>query len=357
MIDQNTFRQIPSYPDYLASRFGNIHNKKNLNALSQICSNGYFFVQLEVGYQPTTFSRRMNHRGKMIARKEVKKFKRESVHRLVAEAWLGKPEGDRNLINHRDGNPVNNTPDNLEWCNYKENLRHALLTGLSPYELKEDNAECRVRDFETGKVHYFSSVAEAKHFMNVPIATLTSQLNPIRFGVLLSERYEFRLTGDNRPWFYENRTKKVEAKYIVECTFEDGTKKEIFNMKDWWEVFPDLPKSLSSFKICFHRAVRDYPKVSFKLRDAYEEDPYKRIRAYKRIRNGGIFLYDLETEKLTLYADITDAAAVVGCGEKTFRFIIRSLKVYKGRWIAVREHDKDGLQFIKDNYKIMDGLQ
>ena len=350
MIDQNTFRPIPSYPDFLASRFGNIHHKKNLNALSQMCTNGYLFVQIDDGYQPTTFSRRMNHRGKMVVRKKTKKFKRVAVHRLVAEAWLGKPEGDRDVVNHRDGNSLNNTPDNLEWCNHKENLRHAMLTGLSPYELREESSECRVRDFETGKVHYFTSISEAKHFMNVPIATLTSQLNPIRFGVLLSERYEFRLTGDNRPWFYENRTKKVEAKYIVECAFEDGTVREIFNMKDWWEVFPSLPKSLSSFKICFHRAVREFPRVSFKFRDAYEEDPYKRIRAYKRIKRGGIYLFDFENKTTTLYANVADAAAIVGCGEKTFRFVIRAMKIYRGRWMAAREFDEDSVQFIKDNY-------
>lgn len=353
MVNREIFREIPSHPDYLASKFGNIHIKKNLNALTQICCNGYLFVSLEVGFQPTTFSRRQNHRGLMIVRKGAKQFKRRPVHRLIAEAWIGEPMGDRNIVNHRDGNSFNNTPDNLEWCNHRENLRHTMITGLSPYELKEDNTECRVRDYETGEVHFFTSVADAKHFMNVPIATLTSQLNPIRFGVLLSERYEFRLLGDNRPWFYEGRTRKVEAKYMAECVFPDGTVKEVFSHEDWLKTFPNLPKSMSSFRAFFHRAVSMYPKVVFKLRDAYDEDPYKRIRAYKRIRLGGAYVYNMETKELLYFPTQVDGAAYVGVGEKTFRVMARTGKPYRNRYLAIRESDEDGLRYIKENYEIL----
>lgn len=357
MINRNIFKVIPSYPEYLASKFGTIHKRGNLNSLAQLCCNGYMFVSLEVGLQPTTFSRRQNHRGKMVVRKGAKKFKREAVHRLVAEAWLEEPTGNRTLINHRDGNSLNNIPDNLEWCNYKENLHHAMSTGLSPYELREDNSECRVRDFVTGEVHYFTTVADAKHFMNVPIATLTSQLNPIRFGVLLNDRYEFRLLGDRRPWFYENRTRVVSAKYMAECVFEDGTVKEIFNNDEWPEVFPKVPKSMSSFRAYFHKAVERYPEVTFNLRDAYEEDPYKRIRAYKRIRLGGAYVYDVERKELKFFPTQVDGAAYIGAGEKTFRVITRTYIPYRGRYVAVRESDEDGLNFLKNNYEILNGHQ
>lgn len=51
------------------------------------------------------------------------------VHRLVAFAFIPKIEG-KNCINHIDGNPKNNNVENLEWCNYLENTRHAFETGL-----------------------------------------------------------------------------------------------------------------------------------------------------------------------------------------------------------------------------------
>lgn len=55
---------------------------------------------------------------------------RETVHRLVANAFLDNPE---NLpqINHIDGNKMNNHVDNLEWITGRDNITHQFETGIS----------------------------------------------------------------------------------------------------------------------------------------------------------------------------------------------------------------------------------
>ena len=51
------------------------------------------------------------------------------IHRLVAEGFIPNPD---NLpeVNHKDGNTKNNNADNLEWCTRKQNVQHAIKTGL-----------------------------------------------------------------------------------------------------------------------------------------------------------------------------------------------------------------------------------
>lgn len=46
------------------------------------------------------------------------------AHHLVALAFLGQPPKGKTQVNHKDLNRSNNRPENLEWCNQRENLAH-----------------------------------------------------------------------------------------------------------------------------------------------------------------------------------------------------------------------------------------
>jgi hypothetical protein len=54
---------------------------------------------------------------------------RFSVHRLVAKAFVPGYE-DGKVVNHLDGNKLNNNPSNLEWVMPGENSTHAWMAGL-----------------------------------------------------------------------------------------------------------------------------------------------------------------------------------------------------------------------------------
>lgn len=50
-----------------------------------------------------------------------------SIHRLVAEHFLEKPI-DKNIVNHKDFNILNNNYNNLEWVSSRENTHHFEIT-------------------------------------------------------------------------------------------------------------------------------------------------------------------------------------------------------------------------------------
>jgi hypothetical protein len=93
---------------YKISSTGEVYSIKAKRLLKPRLNNrGYLCVELWVNYQ----------------RKAAK------VHRLVAETFVENPNNFKE-VNHKDGNKLNNSANNLEWCSRSQNVKHAYAIGL-----------------------------------------------------------------------------------------------------------------------------------------------------------------------------------------------------------------------------------
>ncbi|HSH25866.1 MAG TPA: NUMOD4 domain-containing protein [Massilibacterium sp.] len=81
------------------------------------------------------------------------------VHRWVAQSFVKNP-GDKQEVNHIDGNKSNNNANNLEWCTPKENSEHARNTGLN-----NNGNKIVLINKETNESFFFRSQMQASFFL------------------------------------------------------------------------------------------------------------------------------------------------------------------------------------------------
>lgn len=256
-MNNEEFRAIPGYNQYGVTRSGAVKSFERELILRQYWLDSYLIVDTFRGSLTETLP----------------------VHRAVALAWVGNPDPGRfTIVNHLDGNRTNNWFENLEWTDYSGNNYHAVNTGL-----RSDNIPCRVRDFQTGQVFEFSSMAQAAEFMGLSKDTPYCMLRPKMFGKLVADRYEFRQSGDPESWFYENRSTAVPpARYMVEVKEPDGSTREVFSTRALLKEYQlyDAPEGKSIPALAAFGNQR-YPDREFTVRDSYAEATHRDLRQTK----------------------------------------------------------------------------
>ena len=113
-------KKIPGYPNYMINKSGELFSVKTgtpVKIKGGVC-RGYAHAKLSDG----------------------KRVRNVLLHRLVAEAFLTKPRG-KDIVNHIDGDKLNNKLSNLEWTNHHGNMKHYKEKLAPTYRVKKIKAK------------------------------------------------------------------------------------------------------------------------------------------------------------------------------------------------------------------------
>lgn len=117
--------------DYRKRRFAEAIEKLGLSDVKSAVVFGNY-VAFETGKILNLHGKEMVGRVDRCGYREViLAGKARLAHRIIADAFIPKIPG-KEYINHKDGNKLNNSVDNLEWVTRSENALHAYRTGLAP---------------------------------------------------------------------------------------------------------------------------------------------------------------------------------------------------------------------------------
>lgn len=251
------FFKIPIAPNYCINRDGEIVNINTGVKIKEHISSGYLTVKIKIR----------------------KKFVNMKVHRLLMLTF--KPNLNHLInpvVNHIDGNKLNNRLDNLEWCNYSFNNEHAISSGL-----RGNNKPVIVKNIETNEIFKFPSISKAQAFLKL-------KFNPSELKLkdyLLIEHWEIQYQDVFKQWYVnEMLDKKPRHRYQITLKHPDGTIESFYNYYEFakayklWNVGYSVEKLVNAFR-------GRYPLIEIEYID---KNPQKAVEVYNHL-NKSVSIY------------------------------------------------------------------
>lgn len=197
------------FANYYISNYGNF-KKENYRSRKKPTNKTILITPIikENGYLQVTLYDK-------VSKKNEKKY----VHRLVAQAFIPNPD-NLPCVNHIDGNKQNNRVDNLEWCSYKQNMEHAVKTGLYKKYYGKDNKLSKV----------YVELDENYNFIREIVGTRQAgrENGFSREKVTRVARHEVYMTKEKKIYFFAN---EYYSKDINELKKEHEEKAKLFLKK------------------------------------------------------------------------------------------------------------------------------
>lgn len=219
-MDQEIWKTINKFEKYEISNFGNLRNKITKNILKPSIKSGYLCLCIgnDNGY-----------------RKSVK------IHRIVAQNFIPNPE-NKETVNHKDHNRLNNNVNNLEWATTTEQNNHKRKCKKEIQELVSSRPVWRIDKNTNKKIEYYKTIREAAQWIFDNNLTSVKEFNngnniKTRISAVAQGR---RSTTFGYKWEYCN---ECENKYDNE---------------EWKDIPCEIINGIKGYKISNYARVKNH---------------------------------------------------------------------------------------------------
>lgn len=312
------------------------------------------------------------------------KHRPKRVHKLVALLFCGMKDGC-DIVNHLDGDKMNNHYSNLEWTTCRENTRHASRIGkLNGSNHKPVERTC----IQTGNKKTYMSISEAHEDNKSEIKHASYIVNccsgeqkttggyswrylkksdlecePPIDGKMLEKYSNYLITSDGKI-YNKNlerylRPSKNGVGYLLIDLYAD----EYDESKDVSKYAQKRSAKRKKFRVhvlvamCFIPNPNNKPEVNHKnkIRTDNRVENLEWVTSQENMEhahNKRIFQYTKNIKFITEYKSVKEASDINGYDHKNVSHVARKgypYTAYKFCWFynkPIEEYDEDGIKYI-----------
>lgn len=90
-------------------------------------------------------------------------YKTRRIHKLVAITFINEIN-DKTMVNHKDGNKLNNKVENLEFCNNSENIKHAHDNKLIKPKTGKTNGNSKLTEEDVIEIRNYVANSPTRYY-------------------------------------------------------------------------------------------------------------------------------------------------------------------------------------------------
>lgn len=259
-------------------------------------------------------------------------------HRALCLTYKSYPDNVRKLqVNHEDGVPGNDNLDNINWSTPRENVMHAISTGL----MGTRHRTVLVRNYRDGSVQEYPSIQAVSVATNLPRNVVRWRLNNGHEERLYPDYLMFKYKTDGIIWpdiEVSDKNLYLGSEYIRNVIARNVFTGDSIVYSNGLECAKSLKIQAGNILRHCHDHV-DMPIYGYNFRyfDEVNEHPFpgftdKHLRIFKdhpRRTHDGIDVTNIETNETTFYTSRDTVAKLFETTPAYIHSLAQSGKIYK----------------------------